>query len=59
MSSTESQLKQQLPVQPKAVYINPTPKELRQWTDDSGYTWRAMDDGTTYWWTGSDWKKYG
>lgn len=35
------------------------PQVLRQWTDDSGYTWRAMDDGTTYWWTGSDWKKYG
>ena len=35
------------------------PQVLRQWTDDSGYTWRAMDDGTNYWWTGSDWKKYG
>tara|TARA_B100000941_G_C28468930_1_gene535267 strand:- start:80 stop:1432 length:1353 start_codon:yes stop_codon:yes gene_type:complete len=34
------------------------PQILRQWTDDAGYTWRAMDDGTTYWWTGSDWKKY-
>ena len=35
------------------------PNLLRQWTDEAGYTWRAMDDGTTYWWTGSDWQKYG
>ena len=35
------------------------PNLLRQWTDEAGYTWRAMDDGTTYWWTGSEWQKYG
>ena len=25
------------------------PNLLRQWTDEAGYTWRAMDDGNTYW----------
>ena len=41
--------------QPVAV----EPTILRQWTDASGYTWRAMDDGNTYWWTGAEWQKYG
>ena len=35
------------------------PNLLRQWTDEAGYTWRAMDDGNTYWWTGAEWQKYG
>ena len=35
------------------------PNVLRQWTDEAGYTWRAMDDGNTYWWTGAEWQKYG
>ena len=35
------------------------PTILRQWTDEAGYTWRVMDDGKTYWWTGSDWQIYG
>jgi uncharacterized surface protein with fasciclin (FAS1) repeats len=34
------------------------PVVLRQWTDESGYTWRAMDNGETYWWTGTQWQKY-
>ena len=34
------------------------PTVLRQWTDTNGYTWRSMDDGTTYWWTGTEWQKY-
>ena len=38
------------------VVAEPVP--LRQWTDENGYTWRAMDNGETYWWTGADWKKY-
>ena len=29
-----------------------------QWTDDAGYTWKKMDDGTTYWWDGENWKLY-
>ena len=50
------------PVQTVEVVQQPVvaePTILRQWTDDAGYTWRAMDDGTAYWWTGSEWKKYG
>jgi hypothetical protein len=42
---------------PQPVVAEPT--VLRQWTDESGYTWRAMDDGLTYWWTGTEWQKYG
>ena len=33
------------------------PAVLRQWTDETGYTWRAMDDGSNYWWTGTEWQK--
>jgi uncharacterized surface protein with fasciclin (FAS1) repeats len=51
------------PVQPiQTVEVIPAavaePTVLRQWTDGSGYTWRAMDDGNTYWWTGTEWQKY-
>ncbi|MDE0870116.1 MAG: fasciclin domain-containing protein, partial [Candidatus Poseidoniaceae archaeon] len=35
------------------------PVVLRQWTDENGYTWRAMDNQETYWWTGTEWQKYG
>ena len=35
------------------------PVVLQQWTDESGYTWRKMDDGSTMWWTGTEWQKYG
>tara|TARA_B100000214_G_scaffold311050_1_gene242985 strand:- start:118 stop:747 length:630 start_codon:yes stop_codon:yes gene_type:complete len=31
----------------------------QQWTDDLGYTWRKMSDGSTQWWDGSKWEKYG
>ena len=41
----------------QSVAVEPT--ILRQWTDAAGYTWRAMDDGNTYWWTGAEWQKYG
>ncbi len=34
------------------------PEVLQQWTDDSGYTWRRMSDGSTLWWNGTDWQKY-
>ena len=50
------------PVQTVEVVQQPVvaePTVLRQWTDEAGYTWRAMDDGKTYWWTGSDWQIYG
>ena len=32
----------------------PAPAEatvVNQWTDENGYTWRAMSDGTNQWWT--------
>jgi len=35
------------------------PVVLRQWTDENGYTWRAMDNQETYWCTGTEWQKYG
>jgi len=41
------------PVQPAAE----EPTILRQWTDEAGYTWRAMSDGGNYWWTGTEWKR--
>ena len=50
------------PVQTVEVVQQPVvaePTVLRQWTDEAGYTWRAMDDGKTYWWTGSEWQIYG
>ena len=34
------------------------PEVLQQWTDDSGYTWRRMSDGSTMWWNGTTWDKY-
>jgi len=50
-------------VQPAAVasaVVQPVVEEptvLRQWTDESGYTWRAMSDGVNYWWTGTEWQR--
>ena len=46
---------QQPVVQQPAVVAEPT--VLQQWTDEAGYTWRAMDDGSTLWWTGTEWQK--
>ena len=45
----------QQPVVEQTVVTEPT--VLRQWTDEAGYTWRAMDDGSNYWWTGSEWQR--
>jgi hypothetical protein len=33
------------------------PTVLQQWTDESGYTWRSMSDGSMAWWTGTEWQK--
>lgn len=33
------------------------PKVLQQWTDESGHTWKRMDDGTTLWWNGTTWQQ--
>ena len=34
------------------------PNVVRQWTDESGYTWRNMSDGSTQWWNGTTWDDY-
>ena len=31
---------------------------VRQWTDESGYTWRNMSDSSTQFWNGTDWDDY-
>ena len=46
---------QQPVVQQPVAVAEPT--VLRQWTDETGYTWRAMDDGSNFWWTGTEWQK--
>jgi hypothetical protein len=33
------------------------PTVVQQWTDESGHTWRKMDNGTTMWWNGADWQQ--
>jgi len=33
------------------------PVVVQEWTDESGHTWRIMDDGTNRWWDGSNWQK--
>jgi uncharacterized surface protein with fasciclin (FAS1) repeats len=56
-----AQVQEVQPVQTVEVIPQPAvaePTVLRQWTDEAGYTWRAMDDGNTYWWTGTEWQKY-
>ena len=42
--------------QPVAQPI-PEPTVLQQWTDEAGYTWRSMSDGSMTWWTGTEWQK--
>jgi len=46
---------QQPAVQQPVAIAEPT--VLRQWTDEAGYTWRTMDDGSNFWWTGTEWQK--
>ena len=40
-----------------SVQIVVEPTVIQQWTDESGHTWRSMDDGTTMWWNGTNWQK--
>ena len=51
------------PVQTVEVIEQPVvvaePTVIKQWTDENGYTWRSMSDGSTLWWTGTEWQKYG
>lgn len=58
LPEVSSQIQQSYPqpaVQQPVAVAEPT--VLRQWTDEAGYTWRAMDDGSNYWWTGTEWQK--
>ena len=66
--STDEEMKEfaSLPVQPQITPVQQTyqqpvaaaePVVLRQWTDEAGYTWRKMDDGSNYWWTGNEWER--
>ena len=41
------------PVQPMVA----EPNVENQWTDENGYTWRRMSDGSTLWWNGTDWQQ--
>jgi hypothetical protein len=34
------------------------PEVIRQWTDESGYTWRKMSNDTIQWWNGNTWDDY-
>lgn len=49
---------------PGSMQLEPIPLEVTsptresEWTDESGYTWRKMSDGSTYWWDGKDWVLY-
>ncbi len=43
-------------VEPVAQPV-PEPTVLQQWTDEAGYTWRSMSDGSMTWWTGTEWQK--
>ncbi len=56
------QFQQVQPVQTVEVIPQPVAVEatvVNQWTDENGYTWRSMSDGSTLWWTGTDWQKHG
>ena len=50
---------QSQPVVAEPIVAQPVvaePQVLQQWTDDSGHTWRQMDDGSMLWWNGTDWQ---
>ncbi|MEC8720794.1 MAG: hypothetical protein VXX50_00010 [Candidatus Thermoplasmatota archaeon] len=34
------------------------PTVSQEWTDESGFTWRKMDDGSLMWWNGHNWVPY-
>ena len=55
---TPAAMPQQVVAQPVAMpTIVAEPAVVQQWTDESGNTWRAMDNGTTLWWNGTDWQQ--
>ena len=50
---TSEKMEVVLTVQKKDIFV------VQQWTDERGYTWRNMSDGSTQWWDGLEWKHYG
>jgi hypothetical protein len=58
-SVTQQPTMEQPIVQQQPVVQQPVaePTVLQQWTDESGYTWRSMSDGSMAWWTGTEWQK--
>ena len=55
---TQVAMPQQAVAQPVAMpAMIAEPVVVQQWTDESGHTWRAMDNGTTLWWNGTDWQQ--
>lgn len=54
VTAVQQEYQQPIAQQPMTVA---QPAVLQQWTDDTGYTWRRMDDGSYFWWTGSEWKR--
>jgi hypothetical protein len=55
---TQVAMPQQVVAQPVAMpAIVAEPVVVQQWTDENGNTWRAMDNGTTLWWNGTDWQQ--
>jgi hypothetical protein len=58
-SVTQQPTMEQTIVQQQPVVQQPVaePTVLQQWTDESGYTWRSMSDGSMAWWTGTEWQK--
>ena len=55
------QLEQQ-PMEIESTYVEDSvsqePVIESEVTDEHGYTWRKMSDGTNYWWDGENWKLY-
>jgi hypothetical protein len=43
------------PVMAQSMIVQPA--VVQQWTDESGNTWRSMDNGVTMWWNGNDWQQ--
>jgi hypothetical protein len=55
---TQVAVPQQVVAQPVAMpAMIAEPVVVQQWTDENGHTWRAMDNGTTLWWNGTDWQQ--
>ena len=62
VQQTQVQPVQVQPVQTVEVIEQPVvaqPTVLNQWTDQNGYTWCSMSDGSTLWWTGTECQKHG